>query len=179
LAFSKYNDRPGSGYTGFARIAPNGGYDFYEEEDKYAPNVRGDPTNGGVSTEWTPGYEPTREEYLRDKAEAEAAGVPLGSMLAQKHAKNVETQRMTLTVRSLLHTDAEYGGPFEIEVTPYTRVAEVKKIIANKCGVLPGLQKLTYAGRDLDDPNRTLGQMGCRYWHAKFPRWPLTIVRST
>lgn len=61
---------------------------------------------------------------------------------------------------------------------------------------MPGLQKLAYAGKNFEDSGRTLEQCaprqlakgawltrraprsyGVRYWHAKFPHWPLTIRR--
>jgi hypothetical protein len=42
-------------------------------------------------------------------------------------------------------------------------------------GVLPALQRLSYAGKHLDDAQRTLEQYGIAYWHAKFPHWPLRI----
>lgn len=181
-AFSEYNNNPGSGASGFHAIAPNGGYDFYDEEyEKYKPIVKG--ANGeGVVSEWSmkTTYDPTREEYLRDVAEAEANGVPLGTFIETRRTSVVKTmaeERVTLTVRSLLHSDAEFGGPFEVTIAAGARVHELKKLIADKCGVLPGLQCLSYAGKRLDDPNRTLLHMGVRYWHARFPRWPVTILR--
>jgi hypothetical protein len=84
------------------------------------------------------------------------------------------------------------------------------------CGIMPGIQKLSYAGKNFDDASRTLEQCaphhhhphaalrslgrnpcarlratpshararahavrsyGVRYWHGKFPHWPLTIRR--
>ena len=33
-AYSKYNDKPGTGRTGYWQIPPNN-YDFFEEEEKY------------------------------------------------------------------------------------------------------------------------------------------------
>lgn len=180
-AFSEYNNNPGSGSSGFHAVAPNGGYDFYDEEyEKYKPIVKG--ANGqGVVSEWSmKTYDPTREEYLKDVAEAEANGVPLGTFIEERRRSVVKTmaeERVTLTVRSLLHADAEYGGPFEVTIAAGARVHELKKLIADKCGVLPGLQCLSYAGKRMDDPNRTLLHMGVRYWHARFPRWPVTILR--
>jgi hypothetical protein len=41
--------------------------------------------------------------------------------------------------------------------------------------VLPGLQRLSYAGKRLDDAQRTLEHYGIAYWHARFPHWPLVI----
>ena len=41
--------------------------------------------------------------------------------------------------------------------------------------MLPALQRLSYAGKHLDDAQRTLEQYGIDYWHAKFPNWPITI----
>ena len=183
-AFSRYNNNPGSGSSGFHGVAPNGGYDFYDDEyEKYAPVVKM-PNGEGVVSEWTMGktreYDPTREEYLRDVDEAKAAGVPLGAFIETRRASVVKTmaqERVTLTVRSLMHADAEYGGPFEVTIAAGARVHELKKLIADKCGVLPGLQCLSYAGKRMEDPNRTLLHMGVRYWNARFPRWPVTILR--
>lgn len=42
-------------------------------------------------------------------------------------------------------------------------------------GVLPALQRLSYAGKRLDDAQRTLEHYGVAYWAAKFPHWPLKI----
>lgn len=33
------------------------------------------------------------------------------------------------------------------------------------------------AGKHLEDAQRTLEQYGIRYWHNKFPHWPLKIRR--
>jgi len=45
----------------------------------------------------------------------------------------------------------------------------------NQGGVLPALQRLSYAGKHLDDAQRTLEQYGVAHWHAKFPHWPIKI----
>jgi len=176
LAFSKYNNRPGTGGSGaHGTIPPNGGYDFYAEDELYAPATR---AHGGASTEWTPLYDPTREEFLRDKEEAVKSGIPIGAMIEAKERERIRPPTpLRLLVTSMLHVDAEYGGPFWIDVYDTMRVAEVKKTIADKCGVMPGLMRLTYAGKKLDDNARTLAQMGVRYWNAKFPDWSLTMVR--
>lgn len=42
-------------------------------------------------------------------------------------------------------------------------------------GVLPALQRLSYAGKHLDDAQRTLEHYGVAYWAAKFPAWPIRI----
>ena len=39
----------------------------------------------------------------------------------------------------------------------------------------PALLRLSYAGKALDDAQRTLQHYGVAYWHAKFPAWPLRI----
>ena len=176
LAFSKANNAPGTGGSGAtATIPPNGGYPWYEEDERYAPATRGE---GGVSSEWTPMYDPTREEYLKDKAEAVAKGIPLGSFIdAKVAAMRKPPKTLRLLVTSMLHVDCEYGGPFWIDVSDTTRVNEVKKLIADKTGVMPGLMRLAYAGKKFDDNSRTLAQMGVRYWNAKFPDWSLVILR--
>jgi hypothetical protein len=42
-------------------------------------------------------------------------------------------------------------------------------------GIIPALQKFSYAGKNLDDSQRTLEQYGIAYWNKKFPAWPLKI----
>ena len=41
--------------------------------------------------------------------------------------------------------------------------------------MLPALQRLSYAGKQLDDAQRTLEQYGVAQWAAKVPNWPLKI----
>jgi hypothetical protein len=43
--------------------------------------------------------------------------------------------------------------------------------------VLPALCRLSYAGKHMDDAQRTLEHYGVAYWHEKFPHWPLRIRR--
>jgi len=38
-------------------------------------------------------------------------------------------------------------------------------------GIPPGIQRLAYAGKNLDDPDRKLKKFGIAYWHSKFPDW--------
>ena len=38
-------------------------------------------------------------------------------------------------------------------------------------------KRLSYAGKHLDDSQRTLQQYGIKYWNSKFPDWPLVIRR--
>ena len=76
-------------------------------------------------------------------------GVPHGYIPeGDKYANDV---KMTLTVKSLLHDDSEYGdkidktgkhygGPFKLEASPNMRVYELRKLIKEKCGIAPGLQ---------------------------------------
>lgn len=70
------------------------------------------------------------------------------------------------------HTDEEYGekvkpdgehygGPFDIQVSPTMRVEDLRKVIRDKGGIVPALQKLSYASKHLDDPQRTLEQCVC------------------
>lgn len=73
--------------------------------------------------------------------------------------------------------DEEYGGPFWVEVCPKMKVDELRKVIRDACGVQPGLQRLAFAGKTFEDANRTLEHYGVRYWHAKFPHWPITLIR--
>jgi hypothetical protein len=48
-------------------------------------------------------------------------------------------------------------------------------IVQDKAGIIPALQKFSYAGKNLEDSQRTLEQYGIAYWNAKFPGWPLKI----
>mmetsp|Transcript_6266 Transcript_6266/g.15877 ORF Transcript_6266/g.15877 Transcript_6266/m.15877 type:complete len:101 (+) Transcript_6266:498-800(+) len=93
-----------------------------------------------------------------------------------------------LTVTSELHDADEYGsnvdsngkhsgGPFDIDVSPKMTIQDLRMVIKEKGGILPGLQRLAYAGKKLDDPKRTLEHYGIAYWHKKFPHWPLTVRR--
>ena len=47
----------------------------------------------------------------------------------------------------------------------------------DKSGIIPALQKFSYAGKNLEDSQRTLEQYGIAYWNKKFPGWPLKIRR--
>ena len=106
----------------------------------------------------------------------------------------------------LQHHDEEYGGPFGMEVSPKMKIDDLRKAIAEKCGIMPGMQKLSFAGKNFEDSQRTLEQCvplpplplrrracdtrssvrfspspthryGVKYWNAKFPHWPLTLRR--
>jgi hypothetical protein len=50
-------------------------------------------------------------------------------------------------------------------------------LLQDKGGIIPALQRLSFAGKNLEDSQRTLEQYGVAYWHAKFPNWPLKIRR--
>ena len=52
---------------------------------------------------------------------------------------------LKLLVVSELHSDEEYGGPFWIEVPSKTRVWQLRRVLYEKCGVLPGLLRLATA----------------------------------
>ena len=58
------------------------------------------------------------------------------------------------------------------------RVEELRKLIHETSGILPAVQKLSYAGKDLNDSQRSLEQYGVKFWNAKFPGWPLKIRRN-
>jgi hypothetical protein len=88
----------------------------------------------------------------------------------------------------LQHDQSEYGselaadgshsgGPFSITVSPKMRVEELRAVIRDVGGILPALQRLSYAGKHLDDAQRTLEQHGIAYWHKKFPHWPIRVRR--
>lgn len=179
-AFSRYNTNPGVGANAngeYGTAPPNTGYDFYREEDE-----RWDPLvteSGAVSSGCrTSMYDPTREEYLRDVARAKEMGVPIGTVIEERVAARKRPRKMLrMLVTSRLHVDAEYGGPFWIDVADDARISEVKKLIGERVNVLPGVIRLGFAGKKLDDHAKTLAQAGVRYWHEKFESWPLTILR--
>ncbi|GIL62388.1 hypothetical protein Vafri_16609 [Volvox africanus] len=181
VTYSKYNPTPGTGRTGFLRVAPNN-YPFYCEEEKYAPVVQAD---GGQLSEWQPMYAPSREQAEEDRAKAYTEGVPHGYAAPGSRLK--EDASLELWVVSELHEDSEYGeikdpgtghhsgGPFRIRVSPKMRVEELRLVIRDKGGIVPALQKLSYAGKHLDDSQRTLEHYGIVYWHKRFPHWPIKI----
>ena len=159
------------------------------DHNRYKPQLTAD---GGVLSNWKPQYEPSTVKADADRLAAFEAGVPHGSgdegaaaattagsspaaALAEKYGADCATAR--LLVVSELHRDEEYGGPFWIEVPTKTRVHELRGVIAEACGVLPGLQRLSYAGKKFEDPERNLEHYGVKYWNAKFPDWPVVIRR--
>jgi hypothetical protein len=58
----------------------------------------------------------------------------------------------------LQHHDEEYGGPFWMDVSPKMKIDDLRKAIAEKCGIMPGMQKLSFAGKNFEDSQRTLEQ---------------------
>lgn len=183
LSFSKQNPTPGTGRTGFIPVAPNN-YPFYSSSDEvYTPVLQSD---GGQLSEWQPMYQPSREQAEADRAAAYEAGVPHGYVAPGDRFKGLPT--IQLQVVSELHDDSEYGsdvaadgshsgGPFSITVSPKMRVEELRAVIRDVGGILPALQRLSYAGKHLDDAQRTLEQYGIGYWHNKFPHWPIRVRR--
>ena len=182
-AVTKYNPTPGTGRTGFMNVPPNN-YPFYSDEEKYIPVMQAD---GGQLSEWTPMYNPTNEQAEADRQRAYETKVPHGYVAQGDKYKGQPT--ISLPVMSELHTDAEYGttvgkdgqhsgGPFVLKVSPKMRVEELRKLIHETSGILPAVQKLSYAGKDLNDSQRSLEQYGVKFWNAKFPGWPLKIRRN-
>ncbi|KAI8471917.1 MAG: hypothetical protein J3K34DRAFT_415633 [Monoraphidium minutum] len=178
--FSKFNPTPGTGRTGFLPVPPNN-YPFYTGDARYTPVMQPD---GGQLSEWAPMYAPSKEQAEEDRQRAYEARVPHGYVAPGNRLEGLPT--ITLTVVSELHDESEYGadvgpdgrhsgGPFTIEVSPKMRVEELRAIIRDVGGVLPALQRLSYAGKHLDDAQRTLEQYGLAYWAAKFPGWPLKL----
>eukprot|EP00198_Chlamydomonas_reinhardtii_P006751 XP_001696087.1 predicted protein [Chlamydomonas reinhardtii] len=142
--------------------------------------------------EWEPMYAPSKEQAEADRAAAYAAGVPHGylapgaSRAAAGAAEGEEV--LQLWVVSELHGDGEYGaqvdaagsgrhrgGPFRVAVGARTRVEELRAVLRDAGGLLPALQRLSYAGKHLDDSQRTLQHYGIAYWHKRFPHWPIKI----
>jgi hypothetical protein len=131
-------------------------------------------------------YHPTAEQAEADRRIAYETGVPHGYVAPGDKYKDLPT--IALTVVSDLHTEAEYGanidaqgrhsgGPFTLHVSPKMRVEELRRVIYEKGGIIPALQRFSYAGKNLEDSQRTLEQYGLAYWHDKFPHWPLKIRR--
>eukprot|EP01026_Neomeris_dumetosa_P042555 TRINITY_DN3550_c1_g1_i7.p3 TRINITY_DN3550_c1_g1~~TRINITY_DN3550_c1_g1_i7.p3 ORF type:complete len:211 (-),score=20.58 TRINITY_DN3550_c1_g1_i7:207-839(-) len=179
-ALSKYNPSPGTGRTGFTSVPPNN-YPFYSEEEKYVPVMQ---TDGGQLSEWEPMYNPSPEQAEEDRRKAYETGIPHGYVAPGDKYKGLPT--IKLNVVSLLHVDDEYGinvnadgkhsgGPFTIEVSPKMRIEDLRLHIYKIGGIIPALQKLSYADRDLEDSQRSLEQYGVAYWHKKFPHWSLKI----
>ncbi|GMH32680.1 hypothetical protein BSKO_00514 [Bryopsis sp. KO-2023] len=164
-AYSKYNPTPGTGSTGFFRVAPNN-YPFYNDDEKYVPIMQAD---GGQLSEWQPMYNPSPEQAEIDRQKAYECGVPHGYVAPGNKYKDLPT--IELTVVSLLHDDTEYGdqvdsegrhsgGAFKIRVSPKMRISDLRNVIRDEGGILPALQKLSYAGKYMNDSNRTLEQKG-------------------
>ncbi|KAK9832968.1 hypothetical protein WJX74_003142 [Apatococcus lobatus] len=178
---SPYNPTPGTGATGYLAVPPNN-YPFYSEQEKYKPILQAD---GGQLSEWEPMYQPSPEQAEEDRRLAYESGVPHGYVPPGDKYAGLPT--MSILVSSDLHTEEEYGkkqasgkhtgGPFMIDVSPKMRIEDLRKVIWREGGILPGLQKLSYAGKNLEDSQRTLQHYGIEYWHRKFPEWHLKIRR--
>merc|ERR1711933_568131 len=179
-AVTKFNPTPGTGRTGYMPIPPNN-YPFSTEEEKYVPVVQPD---GGQLSDWKPLYQPSKEVEEEDRRKAYETGVPHGYVPRGFKYQGMPT--ITVNIKSELHTNDEYGthvdengkhsgGPFSIEVSPKMTIEDLRLEIKAKGGIIPGMQKLAYAGKKLDDPKRTLEHYGIAYWHAKFPSWPITV----
>ncbi|KAK9868405.1 hypothetical protein WJX84_002515 [Apatococcus fuscideae] len=180
-AASEYNPTPGTGSTGYLPVPPNN-YPFYSDEEKYKPILQPD---GGQLSEWEPMYQPTHEQAEEDRKLAYKRGVPHGYVPPGDKYAGLPT--ISILIASDLHTPDEYGnagasgkhtgGPFRVSVSPTMRIEDLRKVIWKEGGVLPGLQKLSYAGKNLEDAQRTLQHYGVEYWWRKFPDWPLKIRR--
>jgi len=166
------------------------------QKNRYKVKHTGD---GGVFSDWQPMYEPSTIKADADRLVAHDKGVPHGADLGkfpdyQAVGKSFdgETERLVekygadavikILVTSQLHRDEEYGGPFWIVVPSKTRVYELRRVIASKCGVLPGLQRLTFAGKKMDDAERNLEHYGAFFFNSPrklLPRWTLVTVTRT
>ena len=151
---------------------------------RYVPIIQAD---GGVLSDWKPMYDPTPEQADIDRKIAFETGVPHGFVKQSDKYKDDPT--IKLLVRSLLHTNDEYGttvdpktgkhsgGPFWVEVSPKMRIDDLRVVIKKASGLMPGIMRLNYAGKDFEDPQRTLEQYGVRFWNEKFPDWAIIIRR--
>lgn len=66
------------------------------------------------------------------------------------------------------HHDEEYGGPFWVEVSPKMKIDELRNVIRDACGIIPGSQRLSFAGKNFEDSGRSLEQCvpELRSWHT-------------
>lgn len=145
------------------------------------------PTNHQqiCNSEWGPAYNPSAEQEEADRRAAYEAKVPHGYIAPGNKYANSPTIRLWVT--SHLHQPHEYGatvedgrhtgGPFTVDVPVDMRVHEVRRVIYEAGGILPGLQRLVYAGTRMEDPQRTLQHYGVGYWHSRFPHWPIVVRR--
>ncbi|KAF6264124.1 hypothetical protein COO60DRAFT_1634562 [Scenedesmus sp. NREL 46B-D3] len=148
-----------TGRTGFIPVAPNN-YPFYSSDHEvYTPVLQSD---GGQLSEWQPMYQPSREQAEADRAAAYEAGVPHGYIAPGDRFKGLPT--IELQVVSQLHDDSEYGSDIAEDGT--------------HSGGPFAITRLSYAGKHLDDAQRTLEQYGIAYWHRKFPHWPIRVRRG-
>lgn len=180
------NPTPGTGTTGQAPVPPNN-YEFYarcHNDIIYKQRVMDDKL--GFLSEWTTPYKPSDEELTAHKEDAYKRGVPHG--LRSDGNDHDDGDMVTLLVRSELHHNSEYGtkvdangkhhgGPGLVTLSLKMRIAEVFQVLKRELGLLPANQCLAFGARNLEDNQRTLEHYGVRYWHAKFPDWPLTVRR--
>lgn len=80
------------------------------------------------------------------------AALPLHLLTITQHDANEYGENVDST------TGQHSGGPFTIDVSPSVRVEELRRIIRDRGGIIPALQRLSYAGRNLEDAQRTLEQ---------------------
>ena len=132
-------------------------------------------------------YAASPEQQAADRAAAFAAGVPAGYRAPGAAYEGQET--IELWVESALHSPGEYGaevdaatgahtgGAFTVRVPLGMRVEDLRLVIRDVGGIPPALQRLSYAGRGLDDAQRTLAHYGVGFWHRKFPHWPIRVRR--
>jgi hypothetical protein len=179
-----YNITPFTGRTGVSLVPPNS-YPFYSEREKFKPKIQSD---GGQLSEWSPMYNPSKEQAEIDRAAAVVANIPHGYIALG--GKNLDTNEpmIELTVISEIHEDDEYGsvinpvtkkhngGPFVIKVPISMRVDELRRVIRDRGGIIPALCRLSYAGKHFEDGNRTLQHYGVAFWNQRFPHWPLKII---
>lgn len=166
---------------------PSNNYAFYKRFHEgiiYKQRIMDDKL--GVMTEWKQPYKPTDEELIQDREEAYKKGIPHG--VQPEGQSDFDKDLITLLVRSELHHDSEYGvqigddgkhygGPGLVTFSLNMRIVDVHRVIQSKLGILPANQCLAFASKNFDDNQRTLEHYGVRFWHSKFPDWPLTIRR--
>lgn len=186
-ALSEFNPTPGSGKTGILYNIPPNNYPFYAPSEIYTPKMQ---TDGGQWSETRKMYNPSADEAEADRLRAYQTGIPHG-FTPQPQATGTDSGSasvlLKLTVSSTYFRSHEYGpeeredgthygGPFAITVPASIRVDALKQIVQDEGGVPIALQKLSYAGKKLMDPNRTLEQYGVAYWNARFPQWELKLL---
>eukprot|EP00899_Mesostigma_viride_P015035 jgi/Mesvir1/23532/Mv18233-RA.1 len=83
--------------------------------------------------------------------------------------------KMSIPVESRIHKEGEFNPRTRVELSPRMTTHDVRCAIRDATGIMPGVMKLSYAGKMMDNSNATLLQYGVPFWHEQFPDWPITL----